>query len=82
MSFSGKAVHRASASGGQEAFFEGHVHAFGVLGGLPFGRVRYDNLTSAVSRIIGNTRFRDESDRWTAFPVALRVRGVLLPARH
>jgi hypothetical protein len=27
MSYSGKAVHRASATGGQEAFFEGHVHA-------------------------------------------------------
>ncbi|WP_213016698.1 hypothetical protein [Mycobacterium vicinigordonae] len=33
MSYSGKAVHRASATGGQEAFFERHVHTFGVLGG-------------------------------------------------
>jgi hypothetical protein len=33
LSFSGKAVHRIFASGGQEAFFEGHVHAFRVLGG-------------------------------------------------
>ncbi|GAB3460137.1 hypothetical protein GCM10027570_44700 [Streptomonospora sediminis] len=40
LSYSGKAVHRAFASGGQEAFFEGHVHASSVLGGVPFGQVR------------------------------------------
>lgn len=33
LSFPGKAVHRVFASGGQEAFFEGHEHAFRVLGG-------------------------------------------------
>jgi transposase len=44
MSYSGKAVHRVSATGGQEAFFEGHVQAFQVLGGVPAGRIRYDNL--------------------------------------
>ncbi|MCM6774551.1 hypothetical protein NDR87_13550 [Nocardia sp. CDC159] len=44
MSFSGRAVHRLFASGGQEAFLEGHVHAFRVLGGVPFGKIRYDNL--------------------------------------
>ncbi len=67
LSFSGKAVHRVSASEGQEAFFEGHVHAFSVLGGVPAGKVRYDNLTSAVSRVLGFTRARVETDRWTAF---------------
>jgi transposase len=41
LSFSGKAVHRVSLSGGQEAFFEGHEHAFRVLGGVPAGKVRY-----------------------------------------
>jgi transposase len=35
LSFSGKAVHRVSLPGGQEAFFEGHEHAFRVLGGAP-----------------------------------------------
>jgi transposase len=35
LSYSGKAVHRIFASGGQEAFFEGHVHALDVLGGVP-----------------------------------------------
>lgn len=67
MSFSGKAVHRISISGGQEAFFEGHVHALRVLGGVPFGNVRYDNLKAAVARVLGFSRLREESDRWTAF---------------
>ena len=67
LSFSGKAVHRISASEGQEAFFEGHAHAFSVLGGVPSGKVRYDNLTSAVARVLGFTRARVETDRWTAF---------------
>lgn len=67
LSFSGKAVHRIFASCGQEAFFEGHVHAFSVLGGAPTGKVRYDNLKSAVARVLGLTRARVETDRWTAF---------------
>jgi transposase len=67
LSFSGKAVHRVSASEGQEAFFEGHVHAFSMLGGVPAGKVRYDNLTSAVARVLGFARARVETDRWTAF---------------
>jgi hypothetical protein len=39
LSYSGKAVHRVFASSGQEAFFEGHVHALRVLGGVPRGRL-------------------------------------------
>ena len=35
LSHSGKAVHRVFASQGQEAFLEGHVAAFEVLGGSP-----------------------------------------------
>ncbi len=67
MSYSGKAVHRIFASGGQEAFFEGHVHALGVLGGVPAGKVRYDNLKAAVAQVLGFTRARVENERWTAF---------------
>lgn len=67
MSYSGKAVHRVSATGGQEAFFEGHVHAFRVLGGVPAGRIRYDNLKAAVAQVIGFSRQRVEADRWVAF---------------
>jgi len=67
LSFSGKAVHRIFASGGQEAFFEGHVHAFTVLGGVPLGQVRYDNLKAAVAQVLGFSRQRVETERWTAF---------------
>jgi transposase len=67
LSFSGKAVHRVSLSGGQEAFFEGHEHAFRVMGGVPSGKVRYDNLRAAVAQVIGLSRSRVEADRWTAF---------------
>ncbi|GAA3222441.1 hypothetical protein GCM10020216_034680 [Nonomuraea helvata] len=67
LSYSGKAVHRVLATGGQEAFFEGHVHAFTVLGGVPTGKVRYDNLKAAVSKVLGFSRARTESARWTAF---------------
>ncbi|WP_373281170.1 hypothetical protein [Nocardia araoensis] len=62
-----RAIHRMSTSGGQEAFFEGYVHALLRLGGVPFGKVRYDNLNAAVARVIGLPRRRVETDRWTAF---------------
>lgn len=67
MSFSGKAVHCASLSAGQEAFFEGHLHALQVLGGVPTGQVRYDNLRAAVAQVLGFTRARVEAERWTVF---------------
>ncbi|RQX10854.1 Mu transposase domain-containing protein, partial [Micromonospora inaquosa] len=66
LSYSGKAVHRVFASQGQEAFIEGHLHAFAVLGGVPTGQIRYDNLRSAVSRVLMG-RNRTESDRWVLF---------------
>ncbi|MGE7388192.1 IS21 family transposase [Streptomyces sp. NPDC004126] len=53
LSYSGKAVHRIFASAGQEAFCEGHVHALNVLGGVPTGKVRYDNLRAAVAQVLG-----------------------------
>ena len=60
-------MHRVTMSCGQEAFFEGHVHAFTMLGGVPCGKVRYDNLRSAVARVLGLGRARVETDRWVAF---------------
>ncbi|MFD7123947.1 IS21 family transposase [Streptomyces anulatus] len=66
LSYSGKAVHRIFASAGQEAFFEGHVHALNVLGGVPTGKVRYDNLRAAVAQVLGLSRRRIEAERWTA----------------
>ncbi|CAM5317065.1 Transposase OS=Streptomyces aurantiogriseus OX=66870 GN=istA PE=3 SV=1 [Streptomyces aurantiogriseus] len=67
LSYSGKAVHRIFASAGQEAFFEGHVHALNVLGGVPTEKVRYDNLRAAVAQVLGLSRRRVEAERWTAF---------------
>jgi transposase len=66
MSHSGKAVHRVFASQGQEAFLEGHVAAFETLGGVPFDKIRYDNLRSAVHRVLFG-RTRNESSRWLVF---------------
>ena len=51
LSYSGKAVHRVVRHAGQEAFLEGHVHAFTELGGVPAGQIRYDNLKAAVARV-------------------------------
>jgi transposase len=66
LSFSGKAVHRAFATQSQEAFLEGHVAAFDMLGGVPVVHVRYDNLKAAVSRVLSG-RNRLESARWVSF---------------
>ncbi|WBB93665.1 IS21 family transposase [Verrucosispora sp. WMMC514] len=66
MSHSGKAVHRVFASQGQEAFMEGHVEAFRVLGGVPTRHIRYDNLNPAVRQVLFG-RGRIESQRWVAF---------------
>jgi hypothetical protein len=59
-------VHRAFATQGQEAFLEGHVHAFEQLGGVPVMQIRYDNLKAVVSRVLLG-RSRQESERWIAF---------------
>jgi transposase len=66
LSFSGKAVHRVFATQGQEAFLEGHQVAFDALGGTPVDKIRYDNLKSAVSRVLFG-RNRAESARWITF---------------
>lgn len=66
LSCSGRAVHKAFGTQGQEAFLDGHQHAFTELGGIPFDKIRYDNLKSAVSRVLFG-RNRSESDRWVAF---------------
>ena len=66
LSFSGRAVHLAYATQGQEAFLEGHQAAFEVFGGTPVFHIRYDNLKAAVSRVLFG-RNRTESARWVAF---------------
>jgi transposase len=49
----------------QEAFFEGHAHAFAFLGGVP-RTLTYDNLKTAVTKVLrGKSRL--ENERFVAF---------------
>lgn len=66
LSYSGKAVHRAFATQGQEAFLEGARARLSQLGGVPVTHIRYDNLESAVPRVLFG-RDRAESQRRVAF---------------
>ena len=52
LSHSGRAVHIAYGNVGTEAFLDGHVQAFEMFGGVPTGKVRYDNLKPAVLRVL------------------------------
>ncbi len=65
LSHSGRAVHVAYANQAQESFLDGHVHAFDVLGGVPTGKVCYDNLKPAVIRVLLG-RERMENERFIA----------------
>jgi len=62
--FSGAAFSMASPVETQQAFLEGHAHAFAWFDGV-FAEVRYDNLTSAVKQVLKGRR-RVESDRFVA----------------
>lgn len=62
LSASGRSFHHIYATCAQEAFLDGHVRAFERFGGVP-ERIRYDNLTSAVTRVLMG-RHRDESERF------------------
>lgn len=61
---SGDEYHRAFPRQTQQAFMEGHVTAFSNFGGV-FRKVRYDNLTLAVKKILKGRR-RQEADRFVA----------------
>jgi transposase len=62
---SGDAFHRAYTNATQQAFLEGHEHAFAYFDGV-FGTLRYDNLASAVKKILRG-RQRVETERIIAF---------------
>jgi hypothetical protein len=62
---SGAAFHCAYLHATQQAFLEAHESAFAYFGGV-FRRLRYDNLTSAVKRILRGGR-REETARFVAF---------------
>ncbi|MGI8714395.1 MAG: IS21 family transposase [Solirubrobacteraceae bacterium] len=62
--FSGAAFSMASPVESQQAFLEGHALAFDWFGGV-FAEVRYDNLGSAVKKVLRGRR-RVETDRFVA----------------
>src|SRR5579862_1770967 len=62
---SGAACHRAYPHATQQAFLEAHQLAFHYFGGV-FRRLRYDNLTSAVKRVLRGSQ-REETRRFVAF---------------
>jgi hypothetical protein len=62
---SGDAFHRAYTNATQQAFLEGHEHAFAYFAGV-FRTLRYDNLTIAVKKILRG-RQREETERIIAF---------------
>lgn len=61
----GAAFHRAYPRATQQAFLEAHELAFRHLGGV-FRRLRYDNLSAAVKKILRGFR-REETSRFIAF---------------
>ena len=62
---SGGAFHRAYPHASQQAFLEAHELAFGYFGGV-FHCLRYDNLGSAVKRVLRGSQ-REETERFIAF---------------
>jgi transposase len=62
---SGGAFHVAYLHATQQAFLEAHELAFAYFGGV-FRRLRYDNLGSAVKRVVRGQR-REETARFIAF---------------
>jgi transposase len=62
---SGAAFHRAYQRATQQAFLEAHEHAFHYFQGV-FRLLRYDNLKSAVKKILRGLR-REETTRFIAF---------------
>jgi transposase len=52
LSNSGRAAHIAYGNVGTEAFLDGHVQAFEMFGGVPTGKIRYDNLKPAVLQVL------------------------------
>lgn len=62
---SGGAFHRAYPHANQQAFLEAHEFAFHYFGGV-FAVVRYDNLSSAVKKVLRGHQ-REETERFIAF---------------
>jgi transposase len=65
LNYSGGVYCEAFPHARQEAFFQGHRHAFEYWGGVP-NTLTYDNLKSAVTTILEG-RNREENERFVAF---------------
>lgn len=77
---SGGAFHRAYRRSTQQAFLEAHELAFQHFGGV-FQRVRYDNLTLAVKKVLRGSR-RVETERFHAFRSHWRFESIFcLPGK-
>lgn len=63
--FSGAAFHFAFTHATQQAFLEAHELAFAYFGGV-FSCLRYDNLSSAVKRILRGHQ-REQNERFITF---------------
>jgi transposase len=63
--YSGAGFHCAFHHATQQAFLEAHEKAFQYFGGV-FAKLRYDNLGSAVKKILRG-RQRVETERWHGF---------------
>jgi len=63
--YSGKIFVQVYPAERQEMFFDGHMRAFEFYGGV-FREITYDNLTTAVKRILKGRR-RDEQARFVQF---------------
>jgi transposase len=63
---SGGAFHRAYYHATQQAFLDAHELAFRYFGGV-FRRLRYDNLKSAVKKILRGYHRREETERLIGF---------------
>src|ERR1700722_2796095 len=61
----GGAFHYAFPHASQQAFLEGHERGFAYFGGV-FSLLRYDNLSSAVKKILRGHQ-REETTRFIAF---------------
>lgn len=77
----GAAFHFAYRRATQQAFLEVHELAFAYFGGV-FRRLRYDNLTSAVKRILRGIAARgNDALHRVSLALALRVRVLHTGAR-
>jgi len=78
---SGAAFHCAFLHATQQAFLEAHELAFAFFCGV-FRKLRYDNLTSAVKKILRDTFAKRQHDSWPSVRIGgLKASSVHQPRR-